>query len=78
MSSSGLLSPTLLRDRRSIPFAVAVDKWLGVGLSSDQDARMEGSEAYPEDSRAPQTFNVAVKSLLDEHFTLVGRNVMSQ
>lgn len=38
---------------------------------------MEGSEADPEDSRAPQPFNVAVKSLLDELFTLVGGNVMS-
>ena len=38
---------------------------------------MRGSEAGPEDYRAPQTFNVAMKPLLDELFTLVGGNVMS-
>ena len=48
-----------------------------MALSSDQDARMEGSQAEPEDSRAPQTFNVAVESLWDESFPLVGGDVMS-
>lgn len=73
MLSSPLPSSAPRSDRKNIPFAVAIDKSLDVVLPSDQ----EGSQAELEGSKAPQTFNVAVESLLDELFILVGGDVMS-
>ena len=75
--SSPLPSSAPLPDRKNVPFAVAIDKSLNVVLPSDQGVESEGAQAEPEGSRAPQTFNVAVESLLDELFRVVGEDVMS-
>lgn len=66
-------------ERRSIPFAVAVDKSLGE--SSDQDAHpMEEEEeraGLEEDFGTPRVFKVAVESLLSELFPVMGGDVMA-
>ena len=71
--TSALPSSAPRLDRNKIPFAVAIDKWLGEVLPSDQDVE---AETELEGSEAPQTFNVAVESLLDEFFTVVGGDIM--
>ncbi len=72
--TSPLPSSAPLQDRRRIPFAVAIEKSLGEVLPSDQDVE---TETELEGLEAPQTFNVAVESLLDEFFMVVGGDVMS-
>ena len=71
--SSPLPSSAPLSDRKSIPFAVAIDESLDLEPSSDRD----GAQAGQEGSGASQLFNVAVESLLDEPFTVVGGDVVS-